>query len=117
MMAILELTEVVEACPFCGGAASDLRKVGGDAPFMYWIACDDDDCRTCGPDDQTEAGAVAKWNKRAVAPWQRIADAPPDQTVLCCFYDSAGGSWVYDIVFEPSPLTWTYWQPLPDHPQ
>ena len=59
--------ENLKACPFCGGGA-ELDEIGeelADAECMlnrYYVGCNV--CGAIGPDELTEAEAIAAWNRR-----------------------------------------------------
>jgi hypothetical protein len=54
---------IVEACPFCEGAAEVSHVCWRDIAF---VKCLDDRCGASGPTSTTEEGAVHKWNSRPI---------------------------------------------------
>jgi Lar family restriction alleviation protein len=55
------MTEI-KACPFCGASGEDV-SVYGDMVTPYYIECNK--CDAWGPNADTEAEAIQKWNAAA----------------------------------------------------
>lgn len=51
----------MKPCPFCGGKA-EIRSFHAMHEWSWWPECAD--CGICGPDQNTEAEAVAYWDTR-----------------------------------------------------
>lgn len=54
------MTEDLKGCPFCNSKPIivDLAKM------HHYIRCDAEECRTFGPDRETEEEAITAWNTR-----------------------------------------------------
>lgn len=65
MVIVLEATENIDDCPFCGKRPQRLYGIEND---KYWIWCNNDECliQPATPMYKNKGSDIKAWNKRKV---------------------------------------------------